>query len=67
MTKKELLAALAQYPDDHEIVVLIGDPKDTAFTNDVSVDNVGRLVGWVATDNDRAFAPWGDPDERGED
>lgn len=63
MTVKELIAQLAKMPDSAEVMLRIGNPKDAAYTNDmadVSLKDNGQVVldGWVASDNEEAFAPW---------
>lgn len=54
-------------PKDAPVRVLIQNPKDSAWTSDVTVNlatsDAGRRVtirGWVASDDRDAFAPWAD-------
>ncbi len=58
MTASELIAQLRALPGDTVITVAVADPKDTAFSRDVSVDASGRVSGWVASDDEDACAPW---------
>ena len=62
VTGRELAAELMKNPDQ-EVELSIGNPKDTAYTNEiqkVELSEEGRLVvrGWVSSDNEGAFAPW---------
>jgi hypothetical protein len=62
MTVAELIAELQKQNPEATVSMSIGDPKDTAYTDDVSVrateDGV-KIDGWVSSDNEEAFAPWG--------
>lgn len=62
MTVGELIEELSKMPKDAPVSVSVGDPKDTAFTDEVSVrqGDGGQVVvdGWVSSDNENACAPW---------
>ena len=62
MKVHELIAALRAYPPQADVLLKIGDPQDTAFTNDVAVEPIVNgtvtLAGWVSSDNEDACAPW---------
>jgi len=62
MTVLELIARLQKLDPNLEVRLSIGNPKDTAFTNDVTdVEVQGgscTIEGWVASDNEEAWAPW---------
>ncbi len=68
MTVKQLMDELAKMPPDAEVEIQIGDPNDTAYTNEVvhvgeqAVNGAknGRVEirGWVSSDSDEAFSPW---------
>lgn len=67
MKVKDAIAELMKADPEAELTVSIGDPKDTAYTDDVSLEVTagGRAVqlrGWVASDNEEAFAPWAHSD-----
>jgi hypothetical protein len=61
MTVSEMIELLQSADPNSQVTMTIRDPKDAAFTDDVSVvfasDNV-TVVGWVASDNEEACAPW---------
>lgn len=62
MTVKELIAQLAAMPQDADVHLMVRDPKDAAFTDEVETTELveGRVIvnGWVASDNIFAYAPW---------
>jgi hypothetical protein len=58
MTAAELIAKLQQLPPETKLSLDISDPKDAAWTDDFDVNAQGVLHGWVASDNEEAFAPW---------
>jgi hypothetical protein len=61
MTVAELIEELSRMPKDAPVRVSVGDPKDTAFTDDLSVRlSDGEVVvdGWVDSENENACAPW---------
>lgn len=67
MTSHELARELLAGPD-LPVQLSIANPKDTAYTRDVRV-RLGsengeatyvRIDGWVASDDEDAFAPWAD-------
>lgn len=66
MTVGELIAELSKMPQDTLVEVSVSNPKDTAYSDDVSVklgEGGVTLDGWVASDNDNACAPWAYRDE----
>jgi hypothetical protein len=70
MLVEEMIALLQKQDPKARLVLSIGDPDDTAFTSDVSVDeetekagNVVTIRGWVASDDLDACAPWSDDSE----
>ncbi len=77
MKTAELIALLQNLPQDAEIELDIGNPKDSAWTDDVQevkLDSKGkvRISGWVASDNKNAHMPgyesdFDDEDEDGDD
>jgi hypothetical protein len=63
MTVKQLMADLAKMPPDAKVRLSIGNPEDTAWTDEVQQVDIlpgGKVTvrGWVSSDNDGAFAPW---------
>lgn len=70
MTVGELIKELQNLDPNAPVDVSIGNPKDSAYTNEVMVflRKVGEGVetphveihGWVSSDNEDAFAPWAD-------
>ncbi|MDP1711807.1 MAG: hypothetical protein Q8K86_05060 [Candidatus Nanopelagicaceae bacterium] len=63
MTVAELIEQLKQQEPDALVSLSIRDPKDSAFTKaEIAVkkedDNVVTVSGWVASDDEDAFAPW---------
>jgi len=68
MTVKQLMEKLTGLPPDAEVELQIGDPNDTAYTNEIV--NVGEQLvngakngrveirGWISSDNDEAWSPW---------
>lgn len=64
MLVKEMIEALQKADPEAEVTMSIGNPKDTAYTDDVSceVTAEGKAVqvrGWVASDNEEAWFPDG--------
>ncbi len=61
MNVKQLIEELSKYDPNAKISLNVSDPKDSAYTDDVKVtrrDGEVHIDGWVATDNENAFAPW---------
>jgi hypothetical protein len=58
MTVAELIESLQKLDPNMKVTLSIRDPQDSAYTDAVSVEPDGSLVGWVASDNEEAFAPW---------
>lgn len=61
MTVEELIAELQKCNPAAKVSLSIGNPKDTAFTDEVSVRAGADEVvvdGWVSSDNEEACAPW---------
>ncbi len=63
MTVRELIEQLSNLNLDAIVTVSVGDPKDTAFSDDLSLrvdieDSTVDIGGWVASDNENACAPW---------
>jgi hypothetical protein len=60
MTSHELARKLLELPDV-PVRLSVADPKDAAYTDDVSVkvkDKRVVVAGWVSNDNPEACAPW---------
>ena len=60
MKVAELIAELRKADPESEVTMMIGNPNDTAYTDDVRcdvTDGIVEIVGWVASDNDAAFFP----------
>jgi hypothetical protein len=58
-----LIAELQKLDPDAKVSVRIFNPKDAAYTDDVSVEVRGgecHISGWVASDNPEAHFPSGD-------
>jgi hypothetical protein len=62
MTAAELIAKLQTLPPETVLELNIGDPNDSAYTDDFDLDGT-VLRGWVSSDNEDHFAPWADREE----
>ena len=63
MTVAVLIAELGKADPESEVTMSIGNPKDTAYTDDVwceVTDGKAKVVGWVASDNDAAVVTDGE-------
>ena len=58
MTAAELIAALSLLPPETVISLDVGDPKDSAYTDEILSCEDGVIRGWISSDNEAAFAPW---------
>lgn len=61
MTVKELMAELKKANPDAIVKLSIGNPKDSAFTDEIMRVTVNKasveIDGWVASDNEEAYLP----------
>ena len=62
-TVADLLLALRVLDPKCRVTLAIANANDTAFTDDLELvfkEDTGavQLRGWVASDNEAAFAPW---------
>ena len=62
MLVHELIAKLQAMPQDKEVQLSIGDPEDTAYTNEIQEvrehEGYVSVSGWCSSDNEEACAPW---------
>lgn len=63
MKVKEMIAELQKADPEAGLTMSIGNPKDTAYTDDISVNVSAQgecsIVGWVSSDNEEAWFPDG--------
>jgi hypothetical protein len=60
LTVEELVEMLEGMPPTAQVTLHIGNPKDSAFTDEIEVRQDGDKVevyGWVASDNEEAYMP----------
>ena len=57
MLVKEMIELLQHAPPDAVVRLTISNPKDSAWTTDVAVSDHGKILGWVASDDQEAFFP----------
>jgi len=59
MKVAELISELQKVDPNAEVILRIGGPKDTAYTNEITGVHGGTISGWAASDNEEAWIPDG--------